>query len=463
MTDLHYLSLIEISRRLRRREISSQELTRALLERIGAENGRLHVYIHVMGEAALQAAKEADAEIAAGRVRGPLHGVPIGLKDLCATPGAPTLAGGIATKGWNPDGEATVARRLREAGSVLLGKLQTTEGAYAAHHPDVAAPVNPWNPDYWTGVSSSGSGAGTAAGLCFASLGTDTGGSIRFPSHSCGLVGLKPTWGRVSRFAVFPLAESLDHIGPITRTVEDAAAVLGVIAGPDENDPTALPAPVPNYLAELEGGVRGLRVGYDPRHCSEGVAPETAAAIRASVEILRDRGAEICSVEAPNAEEATAHWGLLCGVEAAIAHEATYPAEAARYGPVLSELLDVGRAASGIDYARGHDARLRLAGAYAELFQQVDMMIEPSNYTTTPTNQQLAEMIQSGEVGRLIAFTAAADLVGAPAICVPGGFDAAGVPFGFQIVGDRLSEDRLLRAGYALQEDSDWKHRHPHP
>ncbi len=461
MTDLHYMPLVEVSKRLRRREISSEELTRALLGRIEAENGRLHAYVHVMSERALQRAKEADAELAAGHIRGPLHGVPIALKDLCATPDAPTLVGGIAESGWNLDGEATVASRLREAGAVLLGKLQTTEGAYAVHHPDVHQPVNPWNGDYWTGVSSSGSGVGTAAGLCFASLGTDTGGSIRFPSHCCGLVGLKPTWGRVSRHDVFALAESLDHIGPMTRTVEDAAAVLGVIAGKDPKDPTTLDAPVPHYLAELEQGVRGLRIGFDERHCSEGVAPETVTAIRAAIEVLRDRGAEICAVTVPNADEASSHWGILCAAEAAIAHEATYPAEADRYGPGLSALLDAGRAGSAIDYARGHTARLRLCGEYATMFEDVDAIIAPSNYTTTPSNAELEALIEGGDVDRLIAFTAPADLVGAPALCLPGGFDRAGVPFGFQLVGSHLTESALLRAGYAVQQESDWTSRHP--
>lgn len=458
--ELHYQTLLEVSRRLRYGELSSEELTRSMLERIDARNPEVRAYVTVTPELALQQAKEADVELRAGRVRGRLHGVPIGLKDLCATFGAPTYAGGLANTNWNPSGEATVAKRLREAGAVLLGKLQTTEGAYGYHHPSIEPPLNPWNADYWTGVSSSGSGAATAAGLCFASLGSDTGGSIRFPSHCCGAVGLKPTWGRVSRYDVFPLSESLDHIGPITRSVEDAAAVLEVIAGPDANDPTTLPDAVPNYVAELERGARGLRIGFDEAFCSEDVVPSTARAIGRAIEILRDRGAEIVAVTMPDASEATAKWGLLCAADAAAAHRGTFPERRGDYGPDFAAFLDAGLAIPAADYVEAYSTRERYAGAVARLFHGVDMVVSPSSHDTTPTLEEVGAILQHG-VNRLLDFTAPADLSRSPAMCLPAGFDDAGVPYGFQLVGRHLGEDLLLRAGYAYQCDTDWSTRHP--
>ena len=219
MPEFHGLSLVDLADKIRRRQVSPVEVTAATLERIEALEPRLHCFAAVTADLAQTQAKEAEAEIGSGRVRGPLHGVPFGLKDLCATPGIPTRVGGTALGDWNPGIEATVARRLRESGALLVGKLQMTEGAYGAHHPEVAVPVNPWREDAWPGVSSSGSGVGPAAGLCFGALGSDTGGSIRFPTYCCGLSGIKPTWGRVSRAGVFPLAESLDHVGPLARSV----------------------------------------------------------------------------------------------------------------------------------------------------------------------------------------------------------------------------------------------------
>jgi amidase len=229
--DLCLLDLVEIGRRVQARQLSSVEVTQAVLDRIARLDGRLKSYVTLTADLALAEAGRADAQIAGGAIRGPLHGVPIAVKDLCHTKGISTSAGMTIHKDYRPEQDATVVTRLREAGAVLLGKLKLTEGAYAAHHPSIDPPINPWSAAHWTGVSSSGSGVATAAGLCYGSLGTDTLGSIRFPSTMNGITGLKPTWGRVSRAGVFPLAQSLDHVGPMTRSAADAAAMLGAITG----------------------------------------------------------------------------------------------------------------------------------------------------------------------------------------------------------------------------------------
>ena len=241
---LHYQSVRDVATLIETREMSSVELTATMLERISAVDGRLHSYATVMADQAMAAARAADTEISDGAYRGPLHGIPIAVKDLCYTRGVRTMGGLGVLADFVPDYDATVVARLQAAGAVILGKLNLTEGAMVGYHPDFDIPVNPWDAGLWPGVSSSGSGVATAAGLCFGSLGSDTGGSIRFLSAQCGLVGLKPTWGRVSRYGILELAGSLDHIGPMTRTVADAAIMFEAIAGADANDPTSLSSPV---------------------------------------------------------------------------------------------------------------------------------------------------------------------------------------------------------------------------
>ena len=228
---LHFETLTRISERIRTRELSSLDVTAAMLSRIKTFDSRYHSYTTVLADRAVARAEAADRELAKNIWRGPLHGVPIAIKDLCNTTFAPTSAGTMMLRNWTPDHNATVVDRLEQGGAVILGKLSMTEGAYTSHHPQNPGPLNPWHTDHWVGSSSTGSGVATAAGLCYGSLGSDTGGSIRFPSATCGLTGIKPTWGRVSRYGVFPLAASLDHVGPMTRSAADAATILGVIAG----------------------------------------------------------------------------------------------------------------------------------------------------------------------------------------------------------------------------------------
>ena len=460
--ELHYLTLLEAGQKIKGGEISSTELTEAMLARIDKLNGTLHPYVTVLTATAKIEAAQADAELARGEARGPMHGVPLAVKDLMAIDGVRTSAGMPILKDRKPDHTATVVDRLRAAGAVILGKLQLTEGAYAAHHPDVTDPVNPWNGDYWPGVSSSGSGVATAGGLCFGSLGTDTGGSIRFPSVACGLVGLKPTWGRVSRYGVFPLSETLDHIGPITRHVGDAAAMLGALAGADGNDPTSLPAEVPDYLGLLEDGVRGVTIGVDEQYISRDVDATVAEALSTALDVLRGEGASIRLVTMPPYDAVVDVWAVVCGAEVAHAHADTYPARAGEYGPVLAGLLDIGVEASAIDYARATIIRRNFSGELAKLFGEVDLMAAPAMVVPTPRLDAMDELLGApGALERLIRYTAPFDHSGSPTISLPCGFTEAGLPLGFQLIGPHLGEGLLLRAGYAFERATVWNARHP--
>src|SRR5262249_11255487 len=258
-TELLNKTLTEVAGLIKCREVSPVELTNAMLDRIGSLDGKLHSYLTVASDLALRQAKAAEREISKGDYRGPLHGMTIAVKDLCYTKDVRTTAASKILAEWVPSHDATVINKLYSAGAVLLGKLSLTEFAGIGYHSSVQRPLNPWHVDRWTGSSSSGSGVATAASLCFGSLGTDTGGSIRFPSAACGVVGVKPTFGRVSRFGIIPLAESLDHVGPMTRSVADAATVLQTIAGFDPEDSTTRREPVPNYLATLNKNLKGVR------------------------------------------------------------------------------------------------------------------------------------------------------------------------------------------------------------
>ncbi len=460
-SDLHYLSLDEVARRLKARTLSSVELTESMLDRIGQVDPRLKSYATVTADRALADAARLDAEAASGTLRGPLHGVPIAVKDLCNTEGVATAAGMAIHRANVPSRDATVVARLKQAGAVILGKLQMTEGAYGAHHPNIPAPLNPWNSAYWTGSSSSGSGAATAAGLCFASLGSDTGGSIRFPSTMNGLSGLKPTWGRVSRAGVFPLAESLDHVGPMTRSALDAAIVLGVIAGADADDPTSVGLQVPDYAGSIDQGVRGRRIGFATN--MQGLDEDARRALDGAVDALKNAGAMIVDVTLPDGfDQGARDWVPLCGVEAAVAHEGTYPSRAAEYGPVLSGLLDLGRRLSAVELAKMQLRRAALTGELNRLLASVDLLLMPVMAKAVWSTEALQAAGRDPEtVAARLRYTAPFDLSGHPTLTLPGGMTADGVPVGFQIVGKAFDEGLILAAGHAYQRETGWHMRRP--
>lgn len=460
--DLHYLGLVDIGRKIQTKELSPVEATKAMLGRIEKLDGRLKSFAYVMADSALAEAAAAEKEIASGKIRGPLHGVPMAVKDLCWAKGAPAAHGMTIHRDFRPAEDATVVARLKDAGAIILGKLQQTEGAYADHHPMIDPPKNPWNPELWPGASSSGSGVATAAGLCFGSLGTDTGGSIRFPSAANGVTGLKPTWGRVSRYGAFELAATLDHIGPMARSAVDCGAILGVIAGQDPKDMTSVPLPVPDYLTGLSGDLRGVTIGVDRRWTSEGTDGDAAKVLAEGLRVAADLGAMIKEIEFPDAKAIIDDWFPLCGVEVAVAHEDTYPARKVEYGPALAGLLDLGRQQSGMDYQKIVLRREAFRGAVRVLFETVDLIAVPAQAFAAPT---LAKMAALGEdaslIGGLLRFTCPFDMTGSPTVTLPGGFAENGGPVGFQFVGRHFDEAGLVRAGDAFQRATDWHKRHP--
>ncbi|HEX6018719.1 MAG TPA: amidase [Burkholderiaceae bacterium] len=461
-SEVHYLEIGEVARLLRTRQLGAVELTQSMLRRIEQLDPRLKSYALVTADLALAQAREADRLLGRRQILSQLHGVPIAVKDLCFTEGVATAAGMPIHRDFVPRFDATVVRRLREAGAVLLGKLQLTEGAFADHHPSIAPPVNPWHADHWSGASSSGSGVATAAGLCFGSLGSDTGGSIRFPSAANGNTGLKPTWGRVSRHGCFELAASLDHIGPICRSAGDAAIVLGAIAGADPDDPTTLRAPVPDYEGGDERDLRGFRVGFDEGYALSGVEPEVQRAVDEALRTVRSLGAQIVPVRFPSVDAAVADWGPHCAVETAVAHESTFPSRRQEYGPGLAGLIDAGRALSGLEYQRIALRRRVFTGLVHRALEPVDALLVPAQPFAAPTVERMATLGQvPAELAALIRYTAPFDLSGHPTLTVPAAFTAKGLPVAVQFVGKHLGEAEICRAGRAFQRVTDWHRRHP--
>ncbi len=461
-TPLHFQTITEIASLIESKQVSPVELTRIILDRIDALDGDLKSYATVMADRAMAAARTAEAEIAAGRYRGGLHGVPIAVKDLCFTKGVATMGGAKVLRDHIPDFDGTVVQKLNAAGAVILGKLNLTEGAMAGYNPEFDIPINPWGADLWSGASSSGSGVATAAGLCYGSLGSDTGGSIRFPSAACGIVGIKPTWGRVSRYGVLALAESMDHVGPMTRSAADAGIMLQAMAGLDNNDPTSLRAPVPNMLHGLGNGVSGIRIGLDEHYISDGVDPELAEAVITGARLLEGLGARIVPVTMPETAGFSRAWGVICAAEAAAVHRETYPSRADDYGPWFRGWLELGNRRTAADYAAAHYERLACNGIVAGVFEGIDVLVCPS-MTTAPfqvTQEQLYGPMEEEEWtwGR---FTMPFDFNGAPTISLPCGLNSDGLPLGIQFAGRRLNEPLLCQVGDAYEKAAGWQSMRP--
>jgi amidase len=469
MEALHYMSLQEIGGRIASREVSPVELTRGMLDRIAKVDARLRSYATVMKEQALAAARSAEREIHAGRYRGPLHGVPIAVKDLCYAKGIRTMGGTPVLKSFVPDFDATVVSKLQDAGAVLLGKLNLTEGAMAGYHPDFDVPLNPWAASRWPGISSSGSGVATAAGLCFGAIGTDTGGSIRFPSSACGVVGLKPTYGRVSRFGVLALAASLDHVGPMARKVGDVAIMFDAIAGSDPKDATSLREAAPKALADIARGIDGLRIGIDREYALAGGDRGEAMSIEEALQVLINLGARVVDVRMPDLTGMVDAWFVLCSSEAAAAHAASYPSRANEYGPYFREVLQIGAGVTARQLADARQTRAVITAEFTALLDSVDALACPAGGAPA---WPISKEIQVGPMSAYHAvwdaappkstvFTMPMNLAGTPAICLPSGFSGEGLPYSIQFAGRRLSEPVLCRIAHAYEQVTPWHVRHP--
>lgn len=460
---LHYRSLAEVAGDIRSGALSAEAVTRHTLERIARLEPSLHAFAFVRADAALAEARAADERQARGERLGVLHGVPLAVKDLCAMAGTPTRAGGFFSTGFGANDTATVVKRLQDAGAIIVGKAQLTEGAWGAHHPDVAVPVNPWAPARWSGSSSSGSGVSVAAGFCFGATGTDTAGSIRFPSACNHLVGLKPTWGRVSRHGVFPLSDTFDHVGPMARSVIDVALMFGVMAGADPLDPTSLNEPAEDWAgAARSPRLKGVRVGLDAAYALA-VDPVTGEALQKAIAQLKSAGAEIVPVRVPPVDDILPRAMTACFAEAVISHARSYPAERAKYGPVYVQLLEAGRATPATDYAAVAIWRREFAGALARLFASVDMLVAPVLPVAPLTVAEMAgfEDAPLTASAPLLRFTIPFNLAGVPTLTMPMGRMADGTPLGFQLVGPALGEAKLLSAGAAFEAASGFAGMHP--
>jgi amidase len=459
---IYFGSIAEIGGMISARSVTSSEVTEVMLARIAETDHKFRAYATVMSDAARTQAGKADEEIARGRYRGPLHGVPIAIKDLIYTVDAPTTNGMKINRDWRPAFDATVVERLQAAGAVILGKHKMSEAAYTTHHPSIEPPLNPWDARYWTGSSSSGSAVATAAGLCFGTLATDTGGSIRFPAACNNLSGIKPTRGLVSSHGVYPFAPSLDHVGPMARDLADAAVLLQAIAGGDDRDPVSSFAPVPDYTDTTAFDLASFRIGYD-----ESILPhldqEVADALSDVIACYAASGAEMVKVQLPDFAAAAALWPWLCAAETATVHEKNFDARASEFGPEIALLIERGRAMSGTRLAQVWLDRLAFMGRMDRLLGGVDALLLPIMAIAVPTDEELSAFGGDSDelLVRMIHFTAPIDISGQPAVVAPCGVSTSGLPLSFQLVGRKLSEKTLIGAARAYQDQTEWHLRHP--
>ena len=448
-------SFAGLSRELLARRLSPVEVVRVLLGRIEADV--TNSFITVMGERALERASWAEREILAGRYRGPLHGVPVALKDIIYTRGIRTTMGSALYSGHVPDHSATVARKLEEAGYVLIGKTNTHEFAYGptGDRSHFGPTRNPHDARSITGGSSGGSGAAVAANLCYGALGSDTGGSIRIPAALCGTVGMKPTFGRVSKSGVFPLSWSLDHVGPITRTVEDNALMLNVLAGHDPEDLYSVDRPAEDFARDLRRGLRGAGIGLPTSFYFDHVDGEVKARVREAVEVFRSLGAKMREVEIPNLVDTLHAQRLILGAEAYAVHEERLESEAETFGEEVSERLMDGERPKAYRYAKARRRGVLATDEFDHALQGVDVLLTPTlPIVATEIGQREVNIGDYEESVRsaLTRYTGPTDLTGHPSLSIPCGTSASWLPVGLQLIGRHFDEATLYRFGHAYEE-----------
>ena len=460
-------SLAAIAASIRQGKVSPVEATRHCLDRIARLDGRLRAFITVDAERALVAARRLEAEAGRGQWRGALHGVPLAFKDLCFIRGLPTSCGTRTAEYFTAEQDCTAVTRLLAAGAVCLGKLNMTELAMGAlgDNPHHGHARNPWAVEHCTGGSSSGSGVAVAAGLVLGAVGTDTGGSIRLPAASCGITGLKPTYGRVSRAGAMALSWSNDHLGPMARTALDCALMLQAMAGPDPLDATASFHPLDDYVSALDAPVRGLRVGVPQNFFFQGLAAEMEAAVRQAVAALATLGARVEEIRLPDPQVLSDITSLVSRSESAALHGGLLRERPQELGAFTRARLELGLGVPAYDYLQALRLRARLARTFArEVWTEVDVLAvpvipEPAPPLRAALEGTLEEIVQ--RQGRFSRLTRPFNGLGLPALSLPCGFSAAGLPLAFQLVGRPFDEATVLRLGHAYQRATDWHAREP--
>jgi aspartyl-tRNA(Asn)/glutamyl-tRNA(Gln) amidotransferase subunit A len=457
--DLNQLTLMETAALISRREISPVELVKAYLERIYELDPQLNCFITATPETALETARAAEVEIGRGIYRGPLHGIPVGLKDLFETQGTLTTAGCRFFSGYIPAEDATVVRKLKESGAVFIGKLNMHEIALGVtnENPHYGVCSNPWDPARISGGSSGGSAAALAARLCLGALGSDTGGSIRIPASLCGIVGLKPTFGRISLRGVVPLSWNLDHAGPMGRRVEDVAALLQAIAGFDPDDPASVPVEVEEYLGSMSGNLSGWRVALAVDEFFKRADNEMLNAVQNAARVFENLGAIVEEVELPGAHEAAQANGLMVTSDAAAYHRERLMNQPQEFGADVLQRLQTGAGFTSTEYILARKTQTDLKRRLERFFEKQDILLTPATPLAAPLKG--ADTVERAR--QLTRFTAPFNLTGQPALSLPCGFTSEGLPLGLQIIGKSWSEAALLKSGYAYQQATEWHLRSP--
>ena len=465
-TEPALMSLTSVAQAIAQKKLSSREVTQSCLDRIAQWQPSLNAFMAIETETALAAADAADADLAKGNNLGVLHGVPLAHKDMYYDAGKVVTCGSQIRRDFVATTTATALQRLKDAGTVRLGSLQMSEFAYGptGHNSHYGPVHNPWDIACVTGGSSSGSGSAVAARLTFAALGSDTGGSIRMPAHFCGVTGLKTTVGRISRAGAMPLSQSLDTVGPLARCVEDCALLLGLMAGADPEDPTAIAGPVPDYAAATAGSIKGLTIGVPSAFYVDDLDSEVAGILDATIAVLKREGANVVQVELPDQRQLTAACQLVLAVEAAAFHKRWMIERSQDYGPQVLMRLQNGLAIPGVSYLEAVRWRGPALSAHLAATAGVDAVIAPVAPVAAPTiaesdvgNSPDAEAV----IQRLTRFTRPINYLGLPSLAIPSGFTRGGLPVGMQLIGRSFDEDMLLRIGAAFQRVTDFHDRVP--
>ena len=465
-TDLCFSPIARVAEQIRTGSLSPVELVEAHLERIEQTDGTLNSFITLLADDALAAAHQAEQEIRSGDDRGPLHGIPVGLKDLYYTKGIRTTVGSKILRDFVPDYDAAVTERFREAGAILMGKLQMHEFALGAtsENPHDGPAHNPWNIDCVTGGSSGGSGAAVASGEVMAALGSDTGGSVRIPAALCGIVGLKPTFGRISRHGVYPLSWTLDTVGPMTRTVRDNALVLNAIVGHDPRDPSSANRPVEDFAKSLDEGVSGIRVGVPSEFFYDVIDPEVRAAVVEAAKALEGLGASVEDVSIPVLEHSLTISGAILATEAAEVHLEHLRTRPGDIGEDVRGRLESGALTPATDYIKAQRARTVFNEQIARAFKSFDILLAPSVPIGAPKiGQSTVDVGGRPEpaLALLSRLTRPFNICGVPTVSVPCGFTSEGKPIGMQLAGRPFAESTVLRVAHAYEQATDWHTRRP--